>query len=153
MRAIRRNKAHEPIVKSLLEKVPGLERGVFSTIRDVMVFAASLGFERGKRVRLGRETILLDSDPFSTHSRTRGFMFTLALAVTKDQELLKSNDTPGEVVDIFEEFACGGFAIIAEWLKNRPSDSNHALTIIDELSKLGALRLTVGAPPSDDVEF
>lgn len=153
MRAIRRNKAHDPIVKALLEKVPGLEKGVFTTIRDVMVFAASLGFEHRKRVRLEREPIGIDSDPFETHPRTRGFMFTLALAETQDQDLLKAEDTPGIVVDIFEEYACGGFGVLAEWMKDTPSDTNHALTIIDGLTRMGALKPSVGGPPSDDVEF
>jgi dnd system-associated protein 4 len=153
MRAVRRNKIHEPIVKALLEKMPGLEKGVYSTIRDVMVLAASLGYEHRKRVRLGREPISLDSDPFEAHSRTRGFMLTLALAETQDQDLLKAEETPGVVVDIFEEYACGGFGILAEWLKDAPDDANHALTIIDRLSRMGVLKTNVANPPSDDVDF
>jgi dnd system-associated protein 4 len=107
---------------------------IFPTKRELMCFAATLGFESGKRVKLDGKTNDVDGRPFSDHGNTIDLMCLLALAEEKDGEVLRDNREEDRLV-IFEEYANGGFEVMQRWFYGRPDDVYKPKAILDGLLK------------------
>ena len=114
---INRSRVHEDMVQSLaMEKMGDAERTLFPTIRELLCFAALLGFSEGRRVPLDRTEGVED---VSYQQFERGdaedLIYLLALAETKDPNVLKDGNE-SECAQIFEEYANGGFEVIKDVL-------------------------------------
>lgn len=126
------------------------ELGIFSTFKDAMVFAAALGFSRGKSVAFDNSS---DSNPIPLAvfrgAYDQAFMNLLALFETKDSGYL---EIEGEKFDakikLFEEYACGGLDIIKNTIIEPGLDVQSAIirlildeqaehNIIDDITGLG----------------
>ena len=82
MRSIRRSEKHDPIVRRLAENThPSSGRSLFPTMRELLCFAAVLGFDEGTRKRLDEKTLDIDGRIFANHPPTLDLMYLLALAV------------------------------------------------------------------------
>jgi dnd system-associated protein 4 len=110
---INRSRIYEKLVQQLaVEKLPNARRSVFPTIRELLCFTALLGYSEGRRVPLDNKAGVED---ISYQQFERGdaedLIFLLALAETKDPEVLKDGEE-GRCAQIFEEYANGGLQII-----------------------------------------
>lgn len=77
----------------------------FKTMKDVFLWAACLGFERGERRAIsGRKLIIFRWAQFSLHSDIP-VVKALALAGVKDVNVLLGQD---EVINVIEEYANAG---------------------------------------------
>ena len=112
---INRSRVHEEMVQRLaMQKLQGTDRTLFPTIRELLCFAALLGYSENRRLPLDRDKGLED---VSYQQFERGdaedLIFLIALADSQDPELLKEGQE-GRCAEIFEEYANGGLQIIHE---------------------------------------
>jgi dnd system-associated protein 4 len=135
MRNIRRSKKFEEMVRLLADNPhPITKKQIFPTIRELMCFAATLGFQCDARTKLDEMTNDVDGRRFGEHSDTVDLMCLLSLAEEKSGEVLRDSREDDRVV-IFEEYANGGFGIIQRWFNARPDDLTGDAAIVDGLLK------------------
>jgi dnd system-associated protein 4 len=126
---INRSKQYEDTVQLLAaQKLPGSDRSLFPTIRELLCFAALLGYSEKRRVPLDRAKGVED---VSYQQFERGdaedLIYLLALADTRDPEILKDGEE-GRCAEIFEEYANGGLGIIKDaLLRSGGEDPNRAI--------------------------
>ncbi|PSH04046.1 MAG: DNA phosphorothioation-associated protein 4 [Acidobacteria bacterium] len=134
MRTIRRAKSVANVVARLADaQHPTTRQPIFGTFRDLLCFAAALGFEESRRVPLGKDTDdFVDRRPLENSDSTIDLMYLLALATTRNVDILR-DESEEEVSLIFEEYANGGLEILAEWLKEKPEDINGEKAILKAL--------------------
>jgi dnd system-associated protein 4 len=140
MRVFRSNSSHDAIIQ-LLYGTPHKKAGqpIFVTKRDLLCFAAVLGFEGNRRNKiLEKPSDFVDPRPFENSQEAMHLLYLVALAVTKDVDCLRE-DSEEELVTIFEEYADGGLCILEEWLRETPSDPHGDRAIIEALTKHGFL--------------
>jgi len=139
MRAIRRSKKYEDLVRHLAEAIhPHASRPIFPTMRELICFAAVLGFERERKRPLDATMMEIDGRTFENHQQSLDLIYLIALSDAKDAEVLRE-DNEDHCISIFEQYAEGGFEEIAAWLKERPEDENGDGAVIAGLRKLGLL--------------
>ena len=112
---INRSRVHEDMVQRLaMEKLPGTQRTLFPTIRELLCFAALLGYSEKRRLPLDKDKGVED---VSYQQFERGdaedLIYLIALAETKDPEVLKDGEED-RCATIFEEYANGGLQVIKE---------------------------------------
>lgn len=115
---INRSKLHEDIVQRLsMQNVPGSDRKLFPTIRELLCFAALLGFSEKRRVPLDRAAGVEDISyqQFERDPAAEDLLWTIAVAETQDTEVLREGEE-ARCAEIFEEYANGGLALIKDFL-------------------------------------
>ncbi len=134
MRTIRRAREMANVVARLADaQHPSTRQPIFGTFRDLLCFAAALGFEESSRVPLGKDTDdFVDRRPLENSDLTIDLMYLLALAATRSVDILR-DENEEEVSSIFEEYANGGLHILANWLKEKPEDINGEKAILKAL--------------------
>ncbi|WP_417729242.1 DNA phosphorothioation-associated protein 4 [Roseovarius sp.] len=112
---INRSRAHEDMVQRLaMQKLPGSERTLFPTIRELLCFAALLGYSENRRLPLDKEKGVEDvSYQQFERGDSEDLIYLIALADTKDPEILKDGEE-SRCAEIFEEYANGGLQIMHE---------------------------------------
>jgi dnd system-associated protein 4 len=148
MRVFRNNSSHDAIIELLYgsqHKKAG--QPIFVTKRDLLCFAAVLGFEGNRRNKiLEKPSDFVDPRPFENSQEAMHLLYLVGLAVTKDVDCLRQ-DSEDELVTIFEEYADGGLCTLEDWLRETPSDPHGDRAIIDALKAHGFL-----APASESIE-
>lgn len=130
MRNIRRSSKYDGVVKQLCAyQSAELGRSAFQNYRELYVFAALLGFEMKREAETDKDQTELDSRPFSSDDPTLEAMLSLAIAATKNRELLLSKNEE-QVVEVFERFLNGGLEVIAGWCAEKPTDDSGIDAII-----------------------
>jgi dnd system-associated protein 4 len=93
---------------------------MFVTLRDALSFAAALGYREGRRwpldEKLGREDI--QASVYNGNDAI-DLIFAISLAEARSAEILKPSNER-ECIQIFEEYANGGLALITEWIEKYP---------------------------------
>jgi len=139
MRGIRRSERFEGLVRQLAEaQHPIAERSIFPTMRELICFAAILGFEYGKRKELQGKTLEIDGRIFGNHQQSVDLLYLVALVTAKDADILRE-ENEDEMIRIFEEFANGGLEILTAWLNEKPDDPHGDRAILAALQKYGFL--------------
>ncbi len=115
---INRSRIHEDMVQRLaMQKLPNTNRTLFPTIRELLCFAALLGYSEKRRIPLDKDE---GAEDISYQQFERGeaedLIYLIALAETKDPEILKDGEE-SRCAEIFEEYANGGLNIIDEALR------------------------------------
>lgn len=114
LRSVVRNKQHEQMVQQL--KTPDEGKGVFGTFRELMCFAAVLGYQMGRRTSIPDNSrgpdIMIEE--FNRNDSV-DLIYLMAVAESKSADILKS-DSEIDMVTIFEEYANGGLEIIKSWM-------------------------------------
>lgn len=126
---INRSRQYEDVVQLLAaQKLPGSERSLFPTIRELLCFAALLGYSEKRRVPLDRSKGVEDvSYQQFERGDSEDLIYLIALADTHDPEILKDGEE-GRCAEIFEEYANGGLGIIKDAvLRSGGEDPNRAI--------------------------
>jgi dnd system-associated protein 4 len=137
MRGIKRSAQFEDMVRQLAEmQHPGASppRSIFPTMRDLMCFAAVLGFECERRRPLQAKTNEIDGRIFPNSQQALDLLYLITLASNKDANDLRE-DNEEQIIQIFEEYAQGGFEILDGWLKEKPEDIYGDQAILTALAK------------------
>lgn len=144
MRGIKRSEQFEDIVRMLAEaQHPEAGRSIFPTMRELMVFAAVLGFEHDRKQPLESQTNEIDGRNFSNSEQAIDLMYLIALAGDRNVDILRE-ENEDKMIEIFEQYAQGGFEIITGWLREKPEDINGDQAILSGLARNGFL-----SAPSD----
>ena len=129
---VHRSKAYE----TTLQTLGGPGSRMFPTLRDALGFSAALGYKEGRRMKLdeklGREDIQAQ---IYNGNDAIDLIFAIGLAEYKSAEILKPANEK-ECIQIFEEYANGGLALITEWLE-RYADVDVEVAIWRGLKTIG----------------
>lgn len=117
---------------------PTTGKSIFPTIRELMCFAAVLGFENDKRKKLQHDTNDVDARNVEKSQQTQDLIYLIALAAEKDAEILR-DDNEEQMYQIFEEYAEGGFEILEQWMREKPDDAHGDEAILMAFSKCNLL--------------
>lgn len=127
---IHRSRVHEDLVQQLsMQNIPGSDRKLFPTIRELLCFAALLGFSEERRVPLDRSQGVEDISyqQFERETAAEDLLWTIAVAETGDVEVLREGEET-RCAQIFEEYANGGLGLIkAFMLRNGGEYPDRAL--------------------------
>ncbi len=115
---VRRPKEHDDFLHQLIKKDK-----IFSSYKNALVFSASVGYRFSQRIPFEESSEPIRISIFDTDT-DRPFMYALALADSKDIDLMKE-DKFLEVVKIFEEYANAGL----HYLKDRYDPESHVQNI------------------------
>ncbi len=115
---INRSHVYEDMVQRLTSEKPhGKDYTLFPTIRELLCFAALLGYSQSRRLPLKKEKGVEDvSYQQFEHVGADDLIFLIALSESKDPEILREGQE-GKCAEIFEEYANGGLKIIFESLQ------------------------------------
>lgn len=150
---INRSRVHEDMVQQLaMEKLPGAHRTVFPTIRELLCFAALLGYSEKRRVPLDRAKGVED---VSYQQFERGdaedLIYLIALADTKNPEVLKDGEED-KCAAIFEEYANGGLQIMRDAML-RSGGEYPDRDVLELLKDRGYLIVEDEEPDVTGIEF
>jgi len=125
IRRVRRPAEHEQLMKRLTG-----DEGPFSTLAEVLTFAAGLGYAEGRREPFTAVGDAIDFDVFQRLG-VEGFIDMLAAAVHEDVTILGPDQSDARLM-VFEEFANGGLDVIQSRIAQTKADLDSLLTIILE---------------------
>lgn len=150
---INRSRVHEEMVQRLaVQKLPGTDRQLFPTIRELLCFAALLGYSEKRRLPLDKEKGVED---VSYQQFERGdaedLIYLIALAETRDPEILKDGEE-SRCAEIFEEYANGGLQIIRESML-RGGGEYPDRDILELIKERGYLSVEESDPDVSGVTF
>lgn len=150
---INRSKNYEDLVQRLaMLKLPDAERTLFPTIRELLCFAALLGYSEGRRLPLD---LTAGTEDVSYQQFERGdaedLIYLIALAETKDPDVLKDGKE-GRCAHIFEEYANGGLQILHDTML-RSGGEYPDRDILELLLKSGYLNIEDTEPDVSRISF
>jgi len=112
---------------------PVTKQPIFPTYRDLLCFAAVLGYDKGQKIPLGEKTDdFVDGRVLSNSDSTVDLMYLIALVSERNVDVLR-DEQEENVATIFEQYANGGLSILRTWLKAKPDDLNGDRAILKAL--------------------
>ena len=150
---INRSRIHEDMVQRLaMLKLPSADRTLFPTIRELLCFAALLGYSENRRIPLDR---VAGTEDVSYQQLERGdaedLIYLIALAETKDPDILKDGEE-SRCAEIFEEYANGGLQILRDAMLQSGGEYPD-LVILELLLKSGYLNVEDTEPDVSGISF
>lgn len=133
MRRIHRDVQHEELVKFLTSGTSA----IFSEIWRLLLFAAALGTQQGKRrpIRKSDGGKALPENYFSAPG-WRGFLYLISISETENSEILKNTSDNQEIlISAFEEYANEGLFIIQGRLKNSAVPLEEITSLLLEVTQ------------------
>ena len=130
MKRIMRSADKEDIIEELMSS----RVGVFSQIWKLLLFAAQVGIKTKRReplkaIESGKG---IDQATFGNSSAWPGILYLMGLAEEGDSRIIECNpDGEDQRIQMFQEYANGGLAVIKEFFKNRPIDLDGILAFIE----------------------
>jgi dnd system-associated protein 4 len=155
MKNVRREVGHEVLVKMLAERAhPRTQRSLFPTMRELMCFAAAVGFQQQKRKPLQGKTAEIDARNFENSEVAMDMLYLVALADAGDVNILQP-DQEEKAVAIFEEYANGGFETLNTWMAANAGDIDGDQALFQGMIEGGLLRKAMPPVPAAlaDVKF
>ncbi|MCG9732366.1 hypothetical protein L1D44_21560 [Shewanella sp. Isolate13] len=124
--SVKRDRINEPLVDKLC-----ISNKVFTYIKDLMVFASMVGYNKGKRKPLSSDTISISLETYATDQKD-AFIYLLALITNKNGVCLKDENI-ADSIKVFEEYCNYGLEEIQLWLDENPGDHLGIDTIADKI--------------------
>lgn len=121
---INRDRKHENLVHHLVENP---NTAIFNFNKDLMVFAAMLGYHYGIKRPLLSDTIQIVLQTYHS-TEDDGYIYLLALLENKNATCLK-NENLIESKKIFEEYCNGGLELLQDWFDSNPADVEKVDTL------------------------
>ena len=136
LRSVVRGKSHEEMVQKLARNSADGSQTVFQTIRELLCFAAMLGFQKKKRSKIhanerGEDVMIEEFERVNAVD----YIYCIAVAETGGMEILKA-DSEEDMVTIFEEYINGGLEILKGW-KTKYNDEIGQRAILQGLKNEG----------------
>ncbi|MGI5485408.1 DNA phosphorothioation-associated protein 4 [Microtetraspora malaysiensis] len=111
--------------EALIQQLGADQEGPFQTRYQTLIFAAALGWSRGRRDPLERPGEGIRYDLFRRHTTVEAFIDSLGVLHASNDASIMSDHRLQERISIFEEYANAGLAIIQGELnasRSRPMD-------------------------------
>ena len=150
MRTIKKNSEFDHIVRRLADTPhPATKQAIFPTLRDLLCFAAVLGFETESRLPIQSQSdTFVDGRVFERDDLSMDLMYLIGLADGRDVDVLRE-ENEDKLAAVFEEYANGGLRVIGQWLLEHPEDPSGDKALVAALISKGFLE--VGPKPLHDV--
>ena len=105
------------------------------------MFAATVGFERQRRIALdGPTDVFVDGRIMESSEAVMDMVYLLGLAAERRQEILSDDAVEQETLaTVYEEFAAGGLEVIREWLAEDAADPDGDRALRGALRRHGYL--------------
>lgn len=98
------------------------QRGAFREIRDVILFAGALGFQRDRYEEFTDSAEPIRWDTWTNRTYTEELVRLIAVAHAEDKEIA-APDRQGEQIAIFEAYANGGLSVLEEAIRDTPTQT------------------------------
>lgn len=136
MKRIHRSKDKEEIIGLLMSD----QLGVFKEIWRLLLFSAHVGINSNRREPLksidtGKG---IDQSTFGNCPSWPGVCYLIALVEKGSSEIIGGSESSEEErLNVFQEYANGGLAILEEFFGTKSTDLNSLLTFIQSQKELG----------------
>ncbi len=131
-RRVKQPKKYENLFEELCSKDESNENAIFTSKAELMIFAAGVGFEKGKKESFEKS---LEAIAFNIFRNSKAFstvLNTIAFADTDDIDIL-ANEKVNDRITIFEEYACAGLEIIKNTVLELEGDNlDNIISLIQE---------------------
>lgn len=121
---VNRERRHENLISSLVEDP---STSIFQYNKDLMIFAAMIGYAYNKRLPLSGDKIPITLGTYY-NTEQDGFIYLIALMENKNATCLKDPNLSASI-KIFEEYCNGGLDIIQDWFRSNPTDISRVETL------------------------
>ncbi|WP_192355958.1 DNA phosphorothioation-associated protein 4 [Mesorhizobium mediterraneum] len=151
---INRSRVYEDIVQRLAaQQLPGTDRRLFPTIRELLCFAAVLGYSESRKVPLDRSQGVEDVSyqQFEARPDAESLIYLIALADAQDTGVLRE-DNEEECATIFEEYANGGLGVVKDYLL-RDGGEYPDRALMRLLRERGYLQVVQAEPDTGAISF
>lgn len=129
---VRRNRKHEVVVDRLCSRKNSYTgKPIFEFNKDLMVFAAVLGFSENVKEPLESDAIQITLGTYASDEKD-GFIYLLALLESRSPEVLK-DEKIDEAVKVFENYCNGGLSLVSQWFMDNPGDVEGSDTLVDKI--------------------
>ena len=125
---VRRDRKYTALVERLSTAD---SNGIFRYHKDLMVFAAMVGYSAGKSTNVSPQNVSITLETYSSDNKD-AFLYLIALMEKKDPNCLKDQNL-AESVKIFEGYCDAGLGIIQSWLEDNPADPSGIETILTKV--------------------
>ena len=127
-----RNRKYESLVNMLCVNTSHeYGKPVFDFIKDLMVFAAMLGYKYQKMEEVEPNSIQITLGTYATDEKD-GYIYLLSLITNRNVECLRDENLHS-TVKIFEKYCNGGLSIIQDWITEHPEDQAGVDTLIEKM--------------------
>lgn len=142
---VRRPQRHEVLIKELLEEAR------FPAMRDVLLFAAALGYSANRRVSFEKSGEPIRYEILVNEAQADAFVSMLAAVTMRDDPEILDAARLGERIAIFEEYANGGLELLQEKIniERKPYDVIVKSLTVEALTDAGGIE---GASVEDLLE-
>ena len=162
---VHRNRKYEPLVSKLCtEKHPVTKKPLFTFNKDLMVFAAMVGYTFDELEEVEDTSIKITLQTYGTDNKD-SYIYLLALMEQKHKEeesgeegagshILK-NDSIRQSVKPFERYCNGGLKLIKQWFDENPGEIDPANILTNKLWEQLQKdhNVSIETPDPTDVQF
>ncbi len=153
MAQIWRDKQYTQLADRLVEKETGYcGQKIFPSYRELMVFAAMVGFHNGKTSDVNEKSFEIPQRIFENNN-SDAYVYLCALQDQKSGEIFRE-ENDNKCWKIFESYANYGLEVISNWLLDSPGDIDGVETILNEMKKIAAsMKSFDDSPDPQGAEF
>lgn len=126
--------------------------GLFPEYRDVVMFAAMVGYKQDETKKPDSQGKTLPMRVFES-ARYDELIFLVALMNKQDANILRKDDyqdNENEVVEIFESYANGGLKVISSWISEEDGFDQSRQVLLEKITECLGNKLTIA---DGEVEF
>lgn len=126
---------------------------IFPSYRELIVFAAMIGFHFGKSSPVSTRAFEIPQRVFESND-SDAYVYLCALQDQKSGEIFREQND-NECWRIFESYANSGLEIIDNWLIDSPADIDGVETILNKMKNVAAeiIKAEEIPPNLDNMEF
>lgn len=125
---VRRERRFEPLMKILTTG----EKVIFKHLKDIMVFAAMVGFSNNNRKALkAGDTIPITLGTYESDNQDC-FIYLLSIMTLKDGNCLRDENLQ-ESIKIFEEYCNAGLETINDWIEDNDNKKPAVDVLLDKI--------------------
>lgn len=121
---VKRERRHE----SLIARLSLGDKSIFQYHKDLMVFAAMVGYSNNVRRKIDGDVIEIIMETYASDEKD-SFIYLLGLLEHKDASVLKDANIR-KCVGVFEEYCNAGLYTIESWLDDNPGDPSGVDTLL-----------------------
>ena len=148
MAQIWRDKKYSQLAERFVDKETGYcGQKILPSYRELMVFAAMIGFHFGKKSSVEERGFEIPQRVFESNESDT-YVYLCALQDQKSGDIFREKNE-NECWKIFESYANYGLEIINNWLLDSPGDIDGVDTVLNEMKKVAADLLQHDESPPD----
>ena len=124
---VKRERNHE----ALIARLSLGDKSIFQYHKDLMVFAAMVGYSSNSRRKVQGDTIEIILETYASDEKD-SFIYLLGLMDSRDASVLKDSGLK-HCVSVFEEYCNAGLYTIESWLDGNPGDPSGVDTLLGKI--------------------